>query len=77
MAFDEFSQDLHLTPRGWVPASDGTPVPSDRVASYLVTSKQERQFDVGEQVSVHEYWRSESATDRYIAELKSKFSMPV
>jgi hypothetical protein len=77
MAFDEFSQDLHLTPSGWIPASDKSSIPSDRVASYTVTSRQERQFDSGDQVTALEYWRSDSATDEYIAELKSKFKMPV
>jgi len=78
MAFDEFHQTLHLTPRGWItsPADDPS-IPPDCVLSVHVTIRQHRQFDGHEEVSCVENWRADSVTDQFIAELKSKYRMPV
>ena len=81
MPYDEYKEDVHLTPSGWVYgtfSACGTvtekPAPVDRVLTLHKSVYQGSGYSP-ENVTWEEAWRSSDVSDVYIKELKAKFPL--
>ena len=83
MAYDRYSIEYHLTPRGWIEGTTtyfGTvdrevALPADRVETWLKDVEQSSGWSP-EDVSWSRTWRDPTKTDDEIKALRAKFPAP-